>query len=100
MKTSKLLEDCIMFHKLTVFTCDAAERQKSIMMGSLKKPHLKTIQKHVSHCETMNGYITHLSTLGDIPLAVPPTKKGNIPFNDATLAGIILATCHTKLRNL
>ena len=26
MKTSKSLEDCIMFHKLTVFHCDAAER--------------------------------------------------------------------------
>ena len=34
------------------------------------------------------------------PLAVASTKKGNIPFNDATLASIMLATCHTKWKNL
>ena len=44
MKTSELLEDCIMFHKRTVFSVDAAERQKSYMMGSLKKPHRMTIK--------------------------------------------------------
>ena len=33
MKTSKSLEDCIMFHKLTVFHCDVAEQQKAYMMG-------------------------------------------------------------------
>jgi hypothetical protein len=35
MKTSKLLKDCIMFHKLTVVHCDAAEWQKAYMVGSL-----------------------------------------------------------------
>ena len=30
---------------------------------------------------------------------VASTKKGNIPFNDATAAGIILATCRTEWRN-
>ena len=39
MKTSESLEDCITFHKCTVFLLDAAERQKSYMMGGLKKPH-------------------------------------------------------------
>ncbi len=34
-KTSESLEDCIMFHKRTVFSLDAAEQQKSYMMGSL-----------------------------------------------------------------
>jgi hypothetical protein len=28
------------------------------------------------------------------------TEKGNEPFNDATLAGIVLATCHIDWRNL
>ena len=36
MKTSKLLKDCIRFHKRKVFSVDAAEQQKSYMMGSLK----------------------------------------------------------------
>ncbi len=48
----------------------------------------------------MNGYISLLPTLRDSSLAVASTKRGNIPFNDATLAGIVLATCHIDWRNL
>ncbi len=43
MKTAKSLEDCIMFHKITVFSVDVAECQKAYMMGSLKKPRQLTI---------------------------------------------------------
>jgi hypothetical protein len=64
-KTSESLEDCITFHKCTVFSLDAAERQKSYVMGSLKKPHRMTIKGHVSHCKTMNGYISLLPMLQD-----------------------------------
>ena len=74
MKTSKLLENCIMLHMLMVFDCDAVERQKSYMIGSLKKPHYMTIQKHVSHCEKMNGYIALLSMPQDSTLAVSPRR--------------------------
>jgi hypothetical protein len=94
MKTSESLEDCITFHKRTVFSLDAAERQKSYMMGSLKKPHKMPIKGHVSRCKTMNGYISLLPTLQDSSLAVASTERGNVPFNNATLAGIVLATCH------
>ncbi len=95
-KTSKSLKDCITFHKRTVFTLDATERQKSYMMGSLKKPHKMTIKGHVSRCETMNGYISLLPTLQDSSLAVASNEGGNVPFNDATLAGSVLATCHIE----
>jgi hypothetical protein len=70
------------------------------MMGSLKKPHHMTIKKHVSHCKTTNGYISLLPTLRESSLAVTSTEKGNVPFNNATLAGIVLATCHIDWRNL
>ncbi len=63
MKTFKSLEDCIMFHNITVFFVDATERQKAYMMGSLKKPRQLTIQNHISCCEVLNGYIGHLPTL-------------------------------------
>jgi hypothetical protein len=86
MKTAESLEDCITFHKHTVFTLDAAEWQKSYMMGSLKKPHKMPIKGHVSRCETMNGYISLLPTLQDSSLAVTSTERGNVPFNDTTLA--------------
>ncbi len=76
MKTFESLEDCIAFHKRTVFTLDAAERQKSYMMGSLKKPHKMTIKGHVSHWETMNGYISLLPMLRDSSLVVASTVRG------------------------
>ncbi len=99
MKTAKSLEDCIMFQVITVFSVDTTERQKSYMMGSLKKPHQLTIQNHISRCEVLNGYIGHLPTLRDSPLAVASTEKGNTPFNEATLASIVLSTCSTEWRN-
>ncbi len=76
MKTYKSLEDCITFHNCTVFSVDAVERRKTYMMGSLKKPHRMTIKKHVSRCETMNGYISLLPTLQDSSLAVLPPRRG------------------------
>jgi hypothetical protein len=88
-----------MFHKITVFSVDAAELQKAYMMESLKKPHQLTIQNHVSCCEVLNGYIGHLPTLRDSLLVVASTKKGNVPFNEATLASIVLSTCPTDWRN-
>jgi hypothetical protein len=99
MKSTKSLEDCIMFHKITVFSVDTVERQKAYMMGSLKKPRQLTIRNHVSRCEVFNGYIGHLPTLRDSSLAVASTEKGNIPFNEATLASILLSTCPTNWRN-
>ncbi len=63
MKISKTLEDCIMFHKLTVFHCDASEWQKACMMGSLRKPFSMTVQNYGSRCGTLNRYITMLLTL-------------------------------------
>jgi hypothetical protein len=58
-----------------------------------------TAQNHVSRCKTLNEYIALLPTLRDSVSAVASTKKGNIPFNDATAAGIILVTCPTEWRN-
>jgi hypothetical protein len=99
MKSAKALEDCIMFHKITVFSVDATEPQKAYMMGSLKKPRQLTIRNHISRCKVINGCIGHLPTLRDSSLAVASTEKGNVPFNEANLAGIVLSTCPTDWRN-
>ena len=82
-----------MFHMITDFSVDAVERQKAYMMGSLKKPRQLTIRNHISRCKVLNGYIGHLPTLRDSQLAAASTKKGNVPFNKATLASIVLPTC-------
>jgi hypothetical protein len=68
-------------------------------MGSLKKPRQLTIRNHVSRCEVLNGYIGHLPTLRDNSLVVASTEKGNVPFNEATLASIVLSTCPTNWWN-
>ncbi len=40
----------------------------------------------------LNDYIKHLPTLKDSSKAVPATKKGNISFNKADLAAIVLSS--------
>ncbi len=47
----------------------------------------------------LNDYIRHLPTLKDSPKAVPTTKKGNIPFDKADLAAIVLASVSMTWQN-
>jgi len=47
-KLVKSLSDCIDFHKLTVYSIDAAERQRFYMMCNLKKPAKSSIRAHVT----------------------------------------------------
>jgi hypothetical protein len=54
-KLHQSLTDCIKFHKLTVFTIDAAERLKYYLMHSVKKPVRWTIRMHISLMEALNN---------------------------------------------
>jgi hypothetical protein len=47
----------------------------------------------------LNDYIKHLPTLKDSPKAVLTTKKGNIPFGEADLAAIVLASVPMSWQN-
>jgi hypothetical protein len=47
----------------------------------------------------LNDYVKHLPTLKDSPKAVPMTKKGNIPFGEADLAAIVLASVPMSWQN-
>ncbi len=40
----------------------------------------------------LNDYVRYLPTLKDSSKAVPTTRKGNIPFGEADLAAIVLAS--------
>jgi hypothetical protein len=46
-----------------------------------------------------NDYVRYLPTLKDSPKAVPTTKKGNIPFGEADLAAIVLASVPMTWQN-
>jgi hypothetical protein len=78
--------DCLKLHKLTVFSADAAKRQRFYIQQAVRKPQRATVHQHISQMGVLNDYVKHLPTLKDSSKAVPTTKKGNIPFGKADLA--------------
>jgi hypothetical protein len=91
--------DCLELHKLTVFSADAAERQWFYIQQAVRKPQRATVRQHISQMGVLNDYVKHLPTLKDSSKAVPTTKKGNIPFNEADLAAIVLSSVPMSWQN-
>jgi hypothetical protein len=50
------------------------------------------MQQHISQMGVLNDHVRHLPTLNDSPQAVLAMKKGNIPFDEADLAAILLVS--------
>jgi hypothetical protein len=84
--------DCLELHKLTVFSADAAERQRFYIQQAVRKPQRATVRQHILQMGVLNDYVKHLPTLKDSSKAVPTTKKGNIPFGKADLPAIVLSS--------
>ncbi len=82
--------DCIKLHKLTVFPADAAEKQRYYMQQMIKKPQRVTVRQFVSRMGVLNDYLAYLSTVFDSSMVIAGTKKMNVPFGKADLAGIVL----------
>jgi hypothetical protein len=82
--------DCIELHKLTIFPVDAAEKQRYYMTHMVKKPQWATLRQYMARMGILNDYHAHLPTVFNSPMAVEGTKKGNVPFNEADLDGIVL----------
>jgi hypothetical protein len=82
--------DCIELHKLTVFPADAAEKQHYYMQQTIKKPQQVTVRQFVSRMGVLNDYLAYLPTDFDLLMAITGTKKMNVPFDEADLAGIML----------
>ncbi len=91
--------DCLELHKLTVFSADAAERQRFYIQKAVRKPQRATVRQHILQMGVLNDYVNHLPTLKDSPKAVLTTKKGNIPFGKADLAAIVLASVLMSWQN-
>ena len=53
----------------------------------------------MSRTGLLNDYLAYLPTVKDSPTAVEDTKKGNVPFNEADLAGIMLKAISTSWVN-
>jgi hypothetical protein len=93
------IRDCLELHKLTVFTADAAKRQLYYIQQAVRKPQRVTVHQHISQMGVLNDYVKYLSTLKDSPMAIPTMKKGNIPFSEADLAAITLASIPMTWQN-
>jgi hypothetical protein len=91
--------DCLELHKLTVFSADAAKRQRFYIQHAVQKPQRATVRQHISQMGVLNDYVKHLPTLKDSSKAVPTTKKGNIPFGEADLAAIVLLSVPMSWQN-
>jgi hypothetical protein len=89
-KTCESFLDCIELHKLTIFSGDAAELQGYYMQQHVRKLQRVLVQAFVTRMGLLNDYLAYLSTVKDSSMAVEDTKKGNVPFNEADLPGIML----------
>jgi hypothetical protein len=91
--------DCLELHKLTVFSADAAKRQRFYIQQAVRKPQRATVRQHITRMGVLNDYVKHLPTVKDNSKAVPTMKKGNIPFGKADLAAIVLSSVQMSWQN-
>ena len=82
--------DCIKLHKLTIFPVHAAEKQRYYMVQTVKKPQRVMVHQYMACMGVLNDYLAHLPTVFNSSMAVEGTKKDNVPFDEADLAGIVL----------
>jgi hypothetical protein len=98
-RTWTSLLDCLELYKLTVFSADAAKRQRFYIQQAVRKPQRATVQQHILQMGVLDDYTKHLPTLKDSSKAVPTTKKGDILFGKADLATIVLLSVLMSLQN-
>ncbi len=95
-KTWESFLDCIKLHKLTILSCDAAELQQYYMQQHVRKPQHVLVRAFVTPMGLLNDYLAYLPTVKDSSMAVADTKKGNVPFDEADSAGILLKAVPTS----
>jgi hypothetical protein len=82
--------NCIKLHKLTIFPADAAKKQHYYMQQTIKKLQRVMACQFVSRMGVLNDYLAYLPTVFDSSMAIAGTKKMNVLFDEADLAGIVL----------
>jgi hypothetical protein len=60
------------------------------MQQTIKKPQRVTVHQFVSRMGILNNYLAYLPMVFDLLMAIAGTKKMNVPFDEADLAGIVL----------
>ena len=99
LRCNKAFSDCLELHKLTVFSPDAAERQRYYIQQGIRKPQRASVRQFIQRMQQLSGYLEFLPTLKNSSRAVATTKKGNVPFEAADLASVILAALPLSWQN-
>jgi hypothetical protein len=60
------------------------------MMQMVKKPQQIMVRQYMACMGILKDYLTFIPTVFNSSMAVEGTKKGNVPFDEADLARIIL----------
>jgi hypothetical protein len=84
---------CIMFHLLTVFPNNAAEKEKYYLSNVLKMPQRLGIHQFVQCIEQLNAYIVQLPCRYYSLLYNAGMMPANVPFSEADLASHFLRMC-------
>jgi hypothetical protein len=96
----KLIDDCVMFHLLTVFPNNAAEQERYYLMNVLKKPQCVSVHQFVQRVKQLNSYIMQLPCWFYSPSVKPTTILVNVPFTKADLASHVLRMCPLMWRQV
>jgi hypothetical protein len=91
--SSKLFNNCMMFHLLTAFPINAAEQEKYYITNVLKKPQPVNVRQFVRHVEQLNTYIAQMPCFYYSPNANASPKPENVPFTEAELGSHVLNVC-------
>jgi hypothetical protein len=84
------LDDCVMFHLLTVLPNNAAEQEKYYLSNVLKKPQRFGICQFVQRLEQLNAYIAQLPCWYYSLSYVTGMTLANIQFTEADLVSHVL----------
>jgi hypothetical protein len=90
---SKLFDDCVVFHLLTMFPINTAEQEKYYFANVLKKPQRVIVRQFVSQVEQLNAYIAQMRCFYFSPNVNASTKPENVPFTEAELGSRVLQMC-------
>jgi hypothetical protein len=91
--------DCLELYELTVFSADAADRQRFYIKQAVLTLQRATVRQHISRMGVLNDCVKHLPTVKGSSKAVPTTKKVNIPFGEADPAAIVLTSVPMSWQN-
>jgi hypothetical protein len=86
-------EDCVLFHLLTMFPINAAEKEKFYLANMPKKPQCVSVRQFVRCVEQLNTYIMQMPCFYNSPSANSTMTPANAPFTKAELGSHVLPMC-------